>query len=70
MRSWMLFVQAWEAARDDQYQMDFEVQEGVSAKLRKRKTGRRRKSVAVEKEDASPVSQDGDDDEFIDGFAD
>lgn len=63
--SWNLFLQTWEAARDDQHQMDFEVQEDASSKLRKKK-GRRRKSVNVKH---ATSTEDDDDDEFVEGFA-
>ncbi|KAF1332153.1 Nipped-b protein, partial [Globisporangium splendens] len=71
--SWHLFVHAWEAARDDQHQMDFEAQEDVammnsSGKTRRRKGGRRRKSVQS-KHVESTDDDDDDDVEFVEGFA-
>lgn len=62
---WNLFLHTWEAARDDQHQMDFEVQEDASNRLRKKK-GRRRKSVPAKH---GTSADDDDDDEFVEGFA-
>ncbi|TYZ65428.1 hypothetical protein PybrP1_011707 [[Pythium] brassicae (nom. inval.)] len=63
--SWNLFVHTWEAARDEQRQAELEVQEDVSGKVRKRST-RRRKSLAAAKHDSG---LDEDDEDFVEGFA-
>lgn len=69
--SWHLFLHTWEAARDDQHQMDFEVQEDVAmtnSKLQRKKGGRRRKSVLVRHAESTDEDDD-DDEEFVEGFA-